>query len=62
MAKARVISAHQLNKVEPVLKSSQNQKDINNLINTATQKILLGEDNTENILNKLSKDWSELLR
>lgn len=62
MAKARVISARQLNKVEPVLKSSQNQKDINNLINTATQKILLGEDNTENILNKLSKDWSELLR
>lgn len=62
MAKARVISAHQLNKVEPVLKSSQNQKDINNLINAATQKILLGEDNTENILNKLSKDWSDLLR
>lgn len=62
MAKARVISAQQLNKVEPVLKSSQNQKDINNLINTATQKILLGEDNTENILNKLSKDWSDLLR
>lgn len=62
MAKARVISAHQLNKVEPVLKSSQNQKDINNLINTATQKILLGEDKTENILNKLSKDWSDLLR
>ena len=62
MAKARVISAHQLNKIEPVLKSSQNQKDINNLINTATQKILLGEDKTENILNKLSKDWSDLLR
>ena len=62
MAKARVISAHQLNKIEPVLKPSQNQKDINNLINTATQKILLGEDKTENILNKLSKDWSDLLR
>ena len=58
MAKARVISAHQLNKIEPVLKPSQNQKDIN----TATQKILLGEDKTENILNKLSKDWSDLLR
>ena len=62
MAKARVISAHQLNKIEPVLKPSQNQKDINNLINTATQKILLREDKTENILNKLSKDWSDLLR
>lgn len=62
MAKARVISANQLNRVEPVLKSSQNQKDINNLINTATQKILLGEDSTENILNKLSKDWSDMLR
>jgi len=62
MAKARVISAKQLDKVEPVLKSSQNQKDINNLINSAVQKILLNEGDTKEILEKLSKDWAALLR
>ena len=62
MAKARVISAGQLNKVEPVMKSSQNQKDINNLVNSAVQKILLGEGDTKQILHKLSKDWEEMLK
>ena len=62
MAKARVISAGQLNKVEPVMKSSQNQKDINNLVNSAVQKILLGEGDTKQILQKLSKDWEEMLK
>lgn len=62
MAKARVISAGQLNKVEPVMKSSQNQKDINNLVNFAVQKILLGEGDTKQILQKLSKDWEEMLK
>ena len=62
MAKARVISAQQLNHVEPVMKSSQNQKDINNLVNAAVQKILLGEGDTKQILQKLSKDWAEMLK
>ena len=62
MAKARVISAKQLNKVEPTLRTSRNQKDINNLINTAVQNILLGKGKTEEILNKLSKDWAELVK
>ena len=62
MSKARVISAKQLNKVEPVLKSSRNQKDINNLVNTSVQNILLNKDKTTTLLNKLSKDWSDLLR
>ena len=62
MAKARVISANQLNKVEPVLKSSQNQKDINNLINTAVQNILLDKEETSQILKKLSSDWNNLLK
>ncbi len=61
-AKARVISASQLSKTEPAMKSSRNQKDINNLINTAVQKILLGEGDTKEILLKLSKDWAELLK
>lgn len=61
-AKARVISARQLNKTEPVMKSSQNQKDINNLVNAAVQKILLNEGDTKEILLKLSKEWAELLK
>lgn len=60
MAKARVISAKQLNKVQPVLQSSQNQKDINNLINSAVQEILLGKNNTKTILEKTSLEWKEL--
>lgn len=60
MAKARVISAHQLNKVEPVLHSGRNQKDINNLINTAVQNILLNKAPVNEILNKVSKDWKML--
>lgn len=61
-AKARVISAQQLNKVEPVLKSSQNQKDINNLVNSAVQKILLNQGDTKQILEKFAKDWEDLLK
>ena len=60
MAKARVISASQLNKVQPVLKSSRNQKDINNLINSAVQEILLDKAQTKPILEKVSKDWQSL--
>lgn len=60
MAKARVISAKQLNKVRPVLKSSRNQKDINNLINSAVQEILLDKAPAKQILEKVSKDWNEM--
>lgn len=60
MAKARVISAKQLNKVQPVLKSERNQKDINNLINSAVQEILLDKAPTAKILDKVSKDWNAL--
>lgn len=60
MAKARVISALQLNKVEPVMHSGRNQKDINNLINTAVQEILLDKAPTLEILNNVSINWQEL--
>ncbi len=60
MAKARVISARQLNKVQPVLQTSRNQKDINNIINSAVQEILLDKAPTRTILEKVSKDWQEL--
>lgn len=61
LAKARVISARQLNKVEPVFISSRSQKDINNLINTAVQQVLLNKADTKTILEKTAKDW-EMIR
>lgn len=56
MSKARVISAKQLNKLQPTFKTQKNQKEINNLVNAATQRILLNKDTTENILNNLNKE------
>ncbi|MBP3821518.1 extracellular solute-binding protein [bacterium] len=55
MAKARVISAEQLNKLQPVFKTKRNQKDINNLVNNAVQSVLLNKNTTKNILNDLEK-------
>lgn len=51
MAKARVISAKQLNKIEPSMKSLRNQKEINTIVNTAVQQILLNKNTTGKILD-----------
>ena len=56
MAKARVISAGQLNKLQPVFRTQKNQKEINNLVNNAVQNILLNKDKTQKILNNLDKN------
>ena len=55
VSKARMISAKQITKIEPLLKQYNNQKEINTLVNTAVQSILLNGD-TQNTLNKLQKD------
>ena len=60
MAKARVISAKQLNHVQPVMRVNRNQKDINNLVNTAVQEILLDKAPTKTILDNVAKDWRML--
>lgn len=57
MSKARVISAKQLNKIEPVLRQKKGQKEINLLINTAVQEILLNKSDTQTILDEVSKKW-----
>ena len=54
-AKARVISAKQLNKIEPVFTPARNQKEINTITNTAVQQILLNKNSTKNILDDLQK-------
>ena len=60
ISKARVISAKQLDKIEPVMHSAKNQKELNTIINTAVQQILLNSNTTENILNDAFKKCEEL--
>ena len=60
-AKARVISAAQLNKLKPVFTTQKNQKEINNLVNNAVQNILLNKGKTKDILNQLAKNIKFLL-
>lgn len=60
IAKARVISAKQLNKVNPVLKQQKNQKEINLLINNAVQEVLINNADIQETLNAVSKKWKTL--
>lgn len=60
LAKARVISAKQLSRIQPVLKQNKNQKEINLLINTAVQEILLNKADTRSILDEVSQKWKML--
>lgn len=60
LAKARVISAKQLAKVEPVYKSQKSQKELNTVINTAVQMILLDNADTKKVLDSASKKWAKL--
>ena len=60
MAKARVISAKQLDKIQPVYRTQKGQKDINNIINSATQEILLDKASVQVILDKASEDWKNI--
>ena len=59
-AKARVISAKQLNKVRPVYRTQKGQKEINNIVNAAVQEILLDKGDTQKILDKAAKQIKEL--
>lgn len=60
IAKARVLSAKQLDKINPVLRQQKNQKEINLLINNAVQEILINNANTQETLNCVSKKWKAL--
>lgn len=51
ISKARVISAKQLYKIEPVFTPERNQKEINTVVNTAVQQILLDKNTTKSILD-----------
>lgn len=54
ISKARVISAKQLYNIEPVFKTERNQKDINTIVNTAVQQVLLNKNTNDAILTDVS--------
>ena len=60
-AKARSISAKQLNNVNPQLKQMHNQKEINNQVNSAVQEILLNKVSTQDSLNRLTQNLKSLI-
>ena len=60
MSKARIQSAKQLYKIEPVLKQQKSQKDVNDLLNTSVQMILIDNVKTENILESAAKKWEKI--
>ena len=60
LSKARVISAKQLNKIEPVMITSRNQKELNTLVNTAVQQILLEKGEIQNILDEIYNKYIKL--
>jgi putative chitobiose transport system substrate-binding protein len=62
MARARNYSAKQLNHIKPVMKQQNSQKDINLLVNTTVQKILLDKEPTKQALSELSNSWKRLLK
>ncbi len=59
-AKARVISAKQLMRLQPQVKIEKNQKEILNMLNLTTQKIMLNKTDTKEALNGASEKWETL--
>ena len=59
-AKARSISAKQINRITPQLRQRRNQKEINTQVNAAVQSVLLNKDSIESILEKLSKTLEDI--
>ncbi len=60
ISKARVISAKQLNNVTPAFLTGKNQKEINNIINSSVQKILLNQGKVFDILKNASSEWNKI--
>lgn len=60
MARARKYSAQQLHHIQPVMKQHDGQKDINLLVNTTVQTVLLNKKPTTQSLKELSYAWYRL--
>lgn len=59
-AKARSLSARQINHINPVIKQKKNQKEINTLVNSTVQTILLNKNSIENALKELKNKIESL--
>jgi len=60
VAKARIISAKQLNNIQPPVFFAKNKQEIINLLNLTTQTILLDKMPTDKALDSASRKWQEL--
>ncbi|MDO5307797.1 MAG: extracellular solute-binding protein, partial [bacterium] len=60
VAKARSISAKQINRITPQVVQRRNQKEINFQINSAVQSALLNKDSVENLVESLYKNCEKL--
>ena len=58
--KARSISAKQLANVVPVMRQHKNQKEINTLVNTAVQNILIDNADIKKTLDELALNWQSI--
>ena len=61
-SKARSISAKQINKITPQLRQRENQKEINLLVNTTVQSVLLNEGSVDDLLKNLNKQINSNLK
>lgn len=61
-SKARSISAKQINKITPQLRQRENQKEINLLVNTTVQSVLLNEGSVDDLLKNLNKQINSILK
>lgn len=59
MAKARSISAKQIRKITPAYRQKDNQKEINTLVNSTVQSVLLNKDSVEKLLDNLVKSFEK---
>ena len=59
-SKARIISAKQLNKLQPPLKNIKNKKELNTLSANYIQEILINSADIEKTLEKFADDWQKL--
>ncbi len=61
-SKARVISANQLNNIQPMVQASSNQKELLSLINNYVQQIVLEKGDTKTLLDNLCNSWRKLYK
>ena len=57
---ARTVSASQLSNVNPVMRQNRNQKEINLLVNSAVEDIIINNANIEQTLQEVAKKWKEI--